>query len=246
MTLKLIQTIGVLSSLLSTAVFANTYIFDEFDPLSSTDLLGDFTAYKEIEFTERQSNQQTINQIINQKNKQLPLDETQTYHFQTYQDINETPSNKKNNDQPDTLENYKPFKKTSNAGFLAVRPIIGGRMTSKFGYRRIFGRSQFHKGLDIAAPVGTDIFATGSGVVTYAGWMRGYGRLVEIDHQNGYKTRYAHNSRLYVKKGQHVKVKKHIADVGCSGRCTGAHLHYEIRKNGKAINPKPFIEKAPR
>lgn len=129
---------------------------------------------------------------------------------------------------------------------LGIRPVVNARVTSKYGYRRIFGRSQFHKGIDLAAKYGSPIYATGAGRVTYAGWMRGYGRFVEIDHENGYKTRYAHNARLRVKVGNYVAQNQHIADLGCSGRCTGPHLHYEVKKHGKHVNPDIFLAMAPR
>lgn len=136
--------------------------------------------------------------------------------------------------------------KRSSGGLLGVRPVENAKVTSKYGYRRIFGRSQFHKGIDLAAKYGSPIYSTGSGKVVYAGWVRGYGRFIEIDHENGYKTRYAHSSRLRVKVGQQVEENQHIADLGCSGRCTGPHLHYEVKKNGKHVNPDIFLSKAPR
>lgn len=134
----------------------------------------------------------------------------------------------------------------SSGGLLAVRPISSSaRMTSGFGYRYIFGKTQFHKGMDFAAPIGTPIYATGNGVVTFSGWGNGYGRYVEITHSNGLVTRYAHNSANYVNVGDTVYANQQIAAVGNTGRSTGAHLHYEVRQNGQAVNPQTYLALAP-
>lgn len=131
-------------------------------------------------------------------------------------------------------------------GMLAVRPITSSaRMSSGFGYRNIFGKTQFHQGMDFAAPVGTPIYATGNGVVTVSGWGSGYGRYIEIDHGNGVKTRYAHNSANFVNVGDTVYANQHIANVGNTGRSTGPHLHYEVRVNGRAVNPQTYLALAP-
>ncbi|MEE9427227.1 MAG: M23 family metallopeptidase [Paracoccaceae bacterium] len=114
------------------------------------------------------------------------------------------------------------------------------RYTSGFGPR--WGRE--HAGTDFAAGTGTDIFATADGVVTFAGWQSGYGRLVKIQHKFGIETRYAHQSNILVKVGQRVSRGEHIGDMGSSGNSTGTHLHYEIRIDGKAINPMTFIKAA--
>ncbi|WP_170455641.1 DUF5930 domain-containing protein [Ruegeria arenilitoris] len=120
------------------------------------------------------------------------------------------------------------------------------RFTSGYGYRRDpkTGGRRMHKGTDFAAPTGTDIFATADGVVTHAGWQSGYGRLVKIKHAFGVETLYAHNSKIRVKVGQRVSRGDHIADMGNSGRSTGTHLHYEVRVNGKPVNPMDFIKAA--
>jgi murein DD-endopeptidase MepM/ murein hydrolase activator NlpD len=114
------------------------------------------------------------------------------------------------------------------------------RYTSGFGMR--WGR--MHKGTDFAAPHGTPIHATADGVVTHAGWLSGYGRLVKIQHEFGIETRYAHNSKLYVKKGQRVSRGQKISAMGNTGRSTGTHLHYEVRVGGKAVNPMIYIKAA--
>ncbi|RMD48216.1 MAG: M23 family peptidase [Alphaproteobacteria bacterium] len=120
------------------------------------------------------------------------------------------------------------------------------RFTSGFGMRRhpITHRRQMHEGLDFAAPYGTPIYATADGVVVRAGWAGGYGKMVEIRHAGGITTRYAHMSRIRVKKGQRVSRGERIGDMGSTGRSTGSHLHYEIRLHGKPVNPMKFIRAA--
>lgn len=120
------------------------------------------------------------------------------------------------------------------------------RLTSHFGGRRdpINGRHRRHDGVDFASRSGTPILATGEGVVVEAGWLSGYGRMVEIDHGFGYSTLYAHMRKLRVKKGDRVARGDRIGDMGNSGRSTGTHLHYEIRVGGKPVNPVKYIEAA--
>lgn len=116
-----------------------------------------------------------------------------------------------------------------------------GNITSKYGYRNIFGGSSFHGGLDIANKAGTDIVAADGGEVTYAGWMSGYGYLVQIDHLNGYVTYYGHNSSLLVSVGDKVFKGQHIAEMGSTGRSTGNHCHFEVRLNGDRQNPADYL-----
>ena len=114
------------------------------------------------------------------------------------------------------------------------------RYTSGFGPR--WGRK--HAGTDFASGLGTPIYATADGVVTFAGWQSGYGRLVKIEHKHGLETRYAHQSNIRVKVGQRVSRGDRIGDMGSSGNSTGTHLHYEIRVDGEAVNPMIFIKAA--
>ncbi|EEX14369.1 peptidase, M23/M37 family [Citreicella sp. SE45] len=114
------------------------------------------------------------------------------------------------------------------------------RFTSGFGRR--WGR--MHEGTDFAAAHGTPIYATADGVVTHAGWMSGYGRLVKIQHEFGIETRYAHMSKIRVKVGQRVSRGDQVGDMGNTGRSTGTHLHYEVRVGGKAVNPMTYIKAA--
>ena len=150
--------------------------------------------------------------------------------------------------QPTTIINMPAMGSYVGNGMLALRPITSSaRMSSGFGYRihPVTGKSQFHKGMDFAAPIGTPIYATGNGVVTFSGWGTGYGRYVEVDHGNGTVTRYAHTSANYVNVGDTVYANQQIAAVGNTGRSTGAHLHYEVRQNGQAINPQTYLAMAP-
>ena len=116
-----------------------------------------------------------------------------------------------------------------------------GSITSRYGYRYIFGSSDFHTGLDIANSRGTNIYAADGGVVVTAGWSGSYGYLVVIDHQNGYQTYYAHNSSLLVSVGDKVYKGEHIAEMGSTGRATGSHCHFEVRYNGKTQNPLNYL-----
>ena len=114
------------------------------------------------------------------------------------------------------------------------------RYTSGFGARW----NRKHEGIDMAGPVGTPIYATGDGVIIYAGWMNGYGNLIKIKHELGTETRYGHLSKIRVKVGQKVSRNSLIGDMGNTGRSTGPHLHYEVRVDGKAVNPMSFIKAA--
>jgi murein DD-endopeptidase MepM/ murein hydrolase activator NlpD len=120
---------------------------------------------------------------------------------------------------------------------------VPGYISSYFGVRAdpFDGRSARHTGLDIATPRGTPVHAVAEGMVTFAGVRRGYGNVVEIDHGNGYMTRYAHNSKLDVHPGQHVQVGSVIANAGSTGRSTGPHVHFEVWYHGRVINPLAFV-----
>lgn len=122
-------------------------------------------------------------------------------------------------------------------------PAPGQAISSRFGGRTdpFTGRRAVHGGLDFRAKSGTPVLATADGIVVTAGRKGGYGNLVEIDHQNGITTRYAHLSRIHVKIGQRIKRSKIVGKVGSTGRSTGPHLHYEVRKNGQTRNPLKFV-----
>lgn len=116
-------------------------------------------------------------------------------------------------------------------------------ISSGYGYREdpISGNRRFHEGCDIVAPRKTPVIAPADGAVTYAGWREGLGRTIEVEHGYGYKTTYGHNHKLFVKKGDRIKRGNLIAHVGSSGRSTGPHLHYEVRLDGKLINPYKYV-----
>lgn len=123
------------------------------------------------------------------------------------------------------------------------RPIDKGWLSSYFGIRKdpFNGRPAMHKGIDFAGEEGSNVIATGAGVVTWSGSRYGYGNLVEIDHGNGIKTRYGHNHSLTVEIGDVVTKGQTIALMGNTGRSTGAHVHYEVLKNGQQVDPIPYL-----
>ncbi|WP_419904112.1 peptidoglycan DD-metalloendopeptidase family protein [Kiloniella sp.] len=122
-------------------------------------------------------------------------------------------------------------------------PIDQYRISSSFGKRRdpVTGKTSVHSGLDMAAPMKSSVYAPAPGKVVYSGWRGRYGRLVEIDHGNGIRTRYGHLRKLLVKQGQEVSHREKIALLGNSGRSTGPHVHYEVLYNGKPVDPRKFI-----
>ncbi len=123
------------------------------------------------------------------------------------------------------------------------RPVMAGYISSVFGERMdpFNGEEAFHKGLDFASEAGTDVLAVAQGVVTWAGPREGYGVLVEVNHGNGYVTRYAHNSRVSVAPGDTVERGQAIAVVGSTGRSTGPHVHFEVLKDGRPVDPQAFV-----
>ena len=118
---------------------------------------------------------------------------------------------------------------------------VYGTITSRFGYRYIFGSYSYHSGLDIAVPYGTSVKASDGGTVTFAGYKGSYGYLVIIDHGNGEQTYYGHNSQLLVSAGDKVYQGQVIAKAGSTGRSTGSHCHFEIRINGTSVNPSAYL-----
>jgi len=124
--------------------------------------------------------------------------------------------------------------------------ILEGRgvLTSPYGMRKdpFSGEQGLHKGIDIAAPKGSEIRALKDGVVTFAGWQSGYGNVVIVQHDQGLETRYAHASETLVEQGQRVGEGAPIASVGSTGRSTGNHLHFEVRRDGETVNPIAFLK----
>lgn len=119
-----------------------------------------------------------------------------------------------------------------------VLPVTG-RISSAYGWRKdpLTGERDFHHGIDIAGPAGSGVFAAGSGRVVFSGWKEGYGNMVEIDH-GGTSTLYAHNDKNLVAEGEDVRQFQMVALMGETGRSTGPHLHYEVRKQGERVNPQ--------
>ena len=120
---------------------------------------------------------------------------------------------------------------------------VQGYISSYFGTRPdpFDGHMARHTGIDIAVPKGTPVHAVAAGMVTFTGVRRGYGKVVEIDHGNGYMTRYAHNSSLLAHPGQRVRVGQVISDAGSTGRSTGSHLHFEVWHGGRVVNPLTYV-----
>ncbi len=143
----------------------------------------------------------------------------------------------------DLLTKYKTYDRQLD--FIpTIWPLARDRrISSGFGYRRhpIHKQVIFHHGIDIPSRIGTPVRATAEGTVTIAGPRGGYGLLVEINHGNGYRTRYGHNSRLAVRVGQKVKKGQIIAYVGNTGTSTGPHVHYEVRLNNVPVDPTPYL-----
>ena len=125
-------------------------------------------------------------------------------------------------------------------------PVADSYVTSGYGHRAdpFGGGSQFHKGIDFNARHGDAVLAVADGVVSYSAWRSGYGNTVEVDHGNGFVTRYAHNSRNTVQVGDLVRVGQEVAKAGSTGRSTGAHVHLEVWENGRVHNPRKFLGEA--
>jgi murein DD-endopeptidase MepM/ murein hydrolase activator NlpD len=150
--------------------------------------------------------------------------------------------------QLETLDALLAKRKIQDDVFIAGRPVQKGWMASRFGRRTdpFTGNVAFHAGVDFAAREGTDVISVAAGVVTVAGRHPEYGNMVEINHGNGYATRYAHNKSNLVKVGDVVKKGQIIALVGSTGRSTGPHVHFEVYKHGRPVDPATYIHRASR
>jgi len=146
--------------------------------------------------------------------------------------------------QLSVLENILMSSHMEEEVFPAGRPIKRGWISSYYGTRTnpFSGKLQFHKGMDFAAKSGSNVLAVAGGVVTWSGKRYGYGNLVEINHGNGYITRYGHNKTNLVAVGNTVKKGEVISHMGSTGRSTGPHVHFEVIKNGRQINPQKFVQ----
>jgi murein DD-endopeptidase MepM/ murein hydrolase activator NlpD len=142
---------------------------------------------------------------------------------------------------------YYDEKGTQIESFLLAKPVKGARISSRFSKRRfhpVLKKWKAHLGIDYAARRGTPIVAAGSGLIIYAARMGSYGKLIKIRHKDGYETRYAHlkGFRRGIRRGKRVKKGQTIGYVGTTGRSTGPHLHFELRKRGRAINPAKRVQ----
>lgn len=146
------------------------------------------------------------------------------------------------------LDTLISHKRIEDERFVAGRPITWGWLSSHYGYRSdpFTGRRAWHAGVDLAGKEGSDIIAVAAGVVTYASERHGYGNLVEIDHGDGLVTRYGHCKSINVQVGDIVQKGQVLAQMGSTGRSTGPHVHFEVRRNGKTENPEPYIQRASR
>ncbi|HKE49372.1 MAG TPA: M23 family metallopeptidase [Rhodanobacteraceae bacterium] len=142
------------------------------------------------------------------------------------------------------LENLLLDRKVDNALLPSGMPVAQGYIASGYGDRSdpINGHEAMHLGIDFDAPIGTPVTAVAEGVVSFVGAKPGYGNVVEIDHGNGYMTRYAHNSALVAEAGARVHAGEVIAKVGSTGRATGPHCHFEVWLNGRPVNPIAYVK----
>ncbi|WP_339081436.1 M23 family metallopeptidase [Pseudomonas sp. TMP9] len=143
----------------------------------------------------------------------------------------------------EVLEQLIGERQLSEAEYLSGMPVRNGYMSSSFGRRvhPLTGRNTQHKGIDFAAKAGSDVVAVAAGVVSFSGVKSGYGYTVEISHADGYTTLYAHNQSNVVQIGDLVQRDQTIAKVGRSGRASGYHVHFEVTKDGRVVNPASYI-----
>lgn len=146
-------------------------------------------------------------------------------------------------EQLTAMESLLMNRKLQDEIFPAGVPLLGGWMSSGFGLRAdpVTGRQEFHRGIDYAGEPGSNVIALASGVVSWAGWRDEYGNVVEINHGNGYVTRYAHNKKNLVAVGDRIDKGQAIAIMGATGRTTGPHVHFEVLKDNQIVNPSKYI-----
>ena len=146
------------------------------------------------------------------------------------------------------LESIMMDRELTEKTFPEGKPIKRGWLSSGYGYRAdpFTGERAWHAGIDFAGKRGTNIVSVGSGLVIYAGAKPGFGKIVEVNHGDGYVTRYAHNSKNLVKVGDTVQRGDVIAKMGTTGRSTGYHVHFEVLYNGEAVNPQKYIQRVAR
>lgn len=145
--------------------------------------------------------------------------------------------------QLEALESILLNQDIYQESYISGRPIADGWLSSYYGVRKdpFNGMPAMHKGLDFAGKTGSPVVSTGAGLVTWSGQRYGYGNLIEVDHGDGFVTRYGHNHELHVKIGDVVTKGQKIAAMGSTGRATGAHVHYEILRHGKQVDPLKYV-----
>lgn len=144
------------------------------------------------------------------------------------------------------LENLLLDRDVDTALRPAGLPVRAGYASSSFGMRAdpFTAKREFHRGMDFSGPLGSDILSVADGVVAFSGRHPSYGNMVDIDHGNGYMTRYAHNQKNLVEPGQRVRAGDVIALMGRSGRATGVHVHFEVWVNDRPVNPHAYLKRA--
>ena len=177
-----------------------------------------------------------------QSAKQAIIDKMETDRATQERIINENLAASKEVEQMIRNSRYQPASPALSGGGALNWPL-GGPITSPFGWRvhPITGASRFHSGIDIGGDYGDTIHAAGAGVVSYAGWISGYGYAVIIDHGGGISTLYGHNQALLVSEGQSVSQGQPIAECGSTGNSTGPHCHFEVRVDGEPVNPMGYL-----
>jgi murein DD-endopeptidase MepM/ murein hydrolase activator NlpD len=150
--------------------------------------------------------------------------------------------------QLDLLESLMSNRKFEDQVWLSGRPVEKGWVSSHFGQRTdpFTGQVAMHKGIDFAGKDGSNIIAAASGIVTWTGEQTGYGKMIEVSHGDGFVTRYAHNRQNLVTQGDLVKKGQAIALMGSSGRSTGAHVHYEVFRHGRVVDPSSYVNRTQR
>lgn len=150
--------------------------------------------------------------------------------------------------QLETLESLMVDRSFQNDVFVAGRPVLKGWMSSRYGRRTdpFTGKIAWHSGVDFAGKQGSEIVAVASGVVVESGESNGYGGMIKVNHGSGFQTRYAHNKKNFVKIGDVVKKGQIIALMGSTGRSTGPHVHFEVYKYGRPVDPAAYINRTHR
>lgn len=190
---------------------------------------------KEFNFKQLPASGGPVSQVFLANDKTLEQLLVEIEHFESKINYEEK--------QLEMLESLTFGHHIQNNGYLSGRPIVKGWLSSYYGVRKdpFSGKPTMHKGVDFAGKEDTAIIATAAGVITWASKRYGYGNLIEINHGDGLTTRYGHNKNLLVNVGDVVNKGQKIARMGSTGRSTGPHVHYEILRNNKQIDPIKFV-----